>query len=225
MANAPDQGRCLGLIPVGTGSDLARGLGLERRPEHALAQALDATPSHMDVLRLQAGGQSRYFINEVSLGITSMVAARVNTLTRRNTASFLTAALRELARFQPQWARIHLDGKPWREGRFYMIVVANGSHFGKGMRIAPMADPQDGQAEVVVVDAAAKPQLLAWLPSIYFGKHVSAPFVHCARAQSIDIETGPAPAVFEGDGEITLPAPGSITLMRGAVLFSGAMRR
>lgn len=221
----PDHGRCVGLIPVGTGSDLARGLGLETRPEHALTQALEATPSRLDALRLHAGGQSRYFINEVSLGITSMVAARVNTLARRNTASFLIAALRELVSFQPQWARIHLDGKPWREGNFHMVVVANGSHFGKGMRIAPMADPGDGQADVVVVEAAPKAQLLAWLPSIYFGKHIAAPFVHCARAQSIDIETGVEPTVFEGDGEVTLPAPGSITLVPGAVLFCGVARR
>lgn len=221
MADAPDQCRCVGLVPVGTGSDLARGLGLETRPERALAQALEATPSHLDVLRLHAGGQSRYFINEVSLGITAMVAARVNTLARRNTATFLTAALRELVSFQPQWARIHLDGRPWREAYFYMIVVANGSHFGKGMRIAPMADPRDGQADVIVVEAAPKAQVLAWLPSIYLGKHVSAPFVHCARAQSIDIETRTEPMVFEGDGEVTLPAPGSITLVPGALLFSG----
>jgi diacylglycerol kinase (ATP) len=225
MVAAPDHGRCLGLIPVGTGSDLARGLGLEQKPEHALAQALEATPSHLDILRLDAGAQSRYFINEVSLGITAMVAARVNTLARRNTASFLTAALRELVRFQPQWARIQLDGKPWREGRFYMVVVANGSHFGKGMRIAPMADPHDGQADIVVVEDAPKAQLLAWLPSIYLGRHVGAPFVHCARAPSIAIETGAAQSFFEGDGEITLPSPGSIALLPRAVLFSGAARR
>jgi diacylglycerol kinase (ATP) len=186
---------------------------------------LEATPSHLDALRLQCGGQSRYFINEVSLGITSNVAARVNTLTRRNTASFLTAALRELVSFRPQWARIHLDGKPWREGHFYMVVVANGSHFGKGMRIAPMADPRDGQADVVVVEAAPKVQLLAWLPSIYLGRHVAAPFVHCARAQSIDIETGSLSGAFEGDGEIALSAPGSINLIPSAVLFSGAAHR
>jgi diacylglycerol kinase (ATP) len=226
MTDAPDQDRCVGLIPAGTGSDLARGLGLETRPEHALAQALEAKPSRLDLLRLQAGQQTRYFINEASLGITALVAARVNALARRNTAAFLTAALRELVSYQPQRARIHLDGKLWRETLFYMVVVANGSHFAKGMRIAPIADPGDGQADVVVVEAAPKAQLLAWLPSIYLGKHIAAPFVHCARARSIDIETGSGngPMTFEGDGEVTLPAPGNITLMPGAVLFSGAAR-
>jgi diacylglycerol kinase (ATP) len=225
MADAADQNRCIGLIPVGTGSDLARGLKLERQPERALALALEGVPSRLDVLRLDAGGQRRYFIVEASLGVTTLVAARVNALARRNTWTFLTAALRELASYRPQWARIHLDGKPWREGYFYLIVVANCSHFAKGMRIAPMADPTDGWADVVVAEAAPTAQVLLWMPTIYLGKHLAAPFVHCARARSIDIETGPEPAAFEGDGEVTLPAPGNLTLMPGAVLFSGAGRR
>lgn len=224
MTSIPDQDRCLGLIPVGTGSDLARGLGLETRPEQALAQALEARPAHLDMLRLDAQGQCRYFINEVSLGITTRVAARVNALKRRNTASFLTAALQELVHYQPQWARIHIDGKPWRQGYFYMAVVANGSHFAKGMRIAPMADPGDGFADVIVVEAAAKALVLAWLPSIYFGKHIAAPFVHCARAQSVEIDTGANSTVFEGDGEIALAAPGRISLIPGAIMFSGVAR-
>jgi diacylglycerol kinase (ATP) len=224
LADAPDPTRCLGLVPVGTGSDLARGLGLARQPMHALTQALDAPAGRLDVLRLQCGERERYFINEASLGITAMVAGRVNALAHRNAGTFLGAALRELVQYKPKWACIRLDGQPWREGYFYMVVVANGTHFAKGMCIAPMADPGDGQADIIVVEAAPRALLLAWLPSIYLGKHLKAPFVHCAHAQSIDIETGAEPLVFEGDGEVTLPAPGTITVLPGAVLFNGAGR-
>lgn len=229
LQHAPDPTCSLGLVPVGTGSDLARGLGLARQPAQALAQALDAAPVALDVLRLEAGGQTRHFINEASLGITAGVAARVNAQPRRHALAFLAAALQELAHYRPRWARITLDGQLWREGYFTMLVVANGSHFGKGMRIAPMADPCDGQADIIVVDAVSTARLLAWLPSIYLGRHVGAPFIHCARARTIDIEAAsaaPEPAsVFEGDGEVTLPMPGRITLMPGAVSFRGMPRR
>lgn len=221
-ASVPD--RRIGLIPVGTGSDLARGLGLEMRPEQALARALEAEPVRLDALRLQSGGQSRHVINVTSLGISTKVAARVNAVAKRNALTFLAASLRELISYRPQWARIHLDGKLWREGHFYMAVAANGSHFGKGMRIAPLADPGDGWIEVVLVEAAPKALLLAWLPSIYFGKHLAAPFVHCARAKTIDIDTGGEPLAFESDGEVTLFAPATISIVPGAVLFSGAGR-
>jgi diacylglycerol kinase (ATP) len=222
LANGRDTSRCLGLVPVGTGSDLARGLGLDTRPMHALTQALDDRPTPLDVLYLQSGTHSRYFINETSLGITAMVAARVNALRHRNAGTFLGAALRELVNYQPQWARISLDGQHWREGFFTMVVVANGTHFAKGMHIAPTAHAADGMADIVVVEATSRALLLAWLPSIYLGKHLKAPFVHCARARSIDIDTGPGQLIFEGDGEVTLPAPGNITVLPAAVLFSGA---
>ena len=219
-----DRGRHVGLVPVGTGSDLARGLGLERRPERALEQALEGAPARLDALRLTAGGQTRYFINEASIGLSARVAARVNALAKRNTLTFLSGALRELARYEPRWARIRLDGKVWWEGRYYVAVVANGSHFGKGMRIAPQADPSDGLADVIVAEAAPKALTLAWLPSLYLGKHLAAPFVHFARARSVEIETGDEPAEFEGDGEIALSAPGEITVMPRAVWFAGASR-
>jgi diacylglycerol kinase (ATP) len=222
LTDAPDASRCLGLVPIGTGSDLARGLGLETRPLQALTQALEAPAGHLDVLRLHSGTQSRHFINETSIGMTAMVAARVNALAHRHAGTFLFAALRELIHYKPKWARICLDGQLWREGFFTMVVVANSSHFAKGMCIAPGADAADGRADVVVIEAVPKVQLLAWLPTIYLGRHLSAPFVHCARAQSIDIDTGPDCLVFEGDGEVTLPAPGMITVLHGALLFSGA---
>lgn len=222
LAEARDASRSLGLVPVGTGSDLARGLGLDTRPMHALTQALDDRPTPLDVLHLQSVTHSRYFINETSLGITAMVAARVNALRHRSTGAFLGAALRELVNYTPKWARVSLDGQRWREGYFTMVVVANGSHFAKGMRIAPMANAADGMADIIIVEATSRALLLAWLPTIYLGKHLKAPFVHCARARSIDIDTGPEQLVFEGDGEVTLPAPGNITVLPGAVLFSGA---
>lgn len=221
-ASASEHDRSIGLIPVGTGSDLARGLRLETRPEQALAQALEAEPMRLDAMMLETAGHARYFINEVSLGITALVAARVNAMPRRSSAAFLAAALTELVSFEPRWARIQLDGKPWREGLFYMVVVANGSHFAKGMRIAPMANPGDGLADVIVVEAASRAMVLAWLPSIYFGKHVAAPFVHCAQARSVSIETGSDSMLFEGDGEVTSPSPGTVTLLPGAVSFRGA---
>ncbi len=222
LADAPDASRCLGLVPIGTGSDLARGLGLETQPLQALTQALDARAGHLDVLRLHCGAQSRYFINETSIGMTAMVAARVNALKQRHAGTFLAAALRELIDYKPKWARICLDGQLWREGFFIMVVVANSTHFGKGMCIAPRADAADGQADIVVVEAVSKARLLAWMPAIYLGLHLNAPFVHCTRAQSVDIDTGPDCLVFEGDGELTLPAPGNVTVLHGALLFSGA---
>ncbi|WP_416172251.1 diacylglycerol/lipid kinase family protein [Actimicrobium sp. CCC2.4] len=133
----------------------------------ALTQALDDRPTPLDVLHLQSGAHSRYFINGTSPGITAMVAARVNAWRHRNVGTFLGAALRELVNYTLQRAGVSLDGQRWREGFFTMVVVANGTHFAKGMRIAPSASAADGLADISVVEATSKALLLAWLPRIY----------------------------------------------------------
>ncbi|GAB4354741.1 MAG: diacylglycerol kinase family lipid kinase [Gammaproteobacteria bacterium] len=212
----------IGLIPVGTGSDLARGLRLEKRPERALQAALESPPRPMDLLRLEAGGRAQHLINVASLGLSAHVVSRVNALPRRNAFTFLNASLRALFGENPLCLRITLDGQLWREGSFYLAVVANGSCFAKGMRIAPDADPHDGLAEVVAIEAVARARVLPWLPTAYFGKHLAAPFVHSRRAKMIELDTAGAHPLFEGDGELALPAPGRIRVVSGALRFCGA---
>lgn len=222
LAGPAAEKRSVGLVPVGTGSDLARGLRLEKRPERALQAALEATPRPMDLLHLEAGGRTQHLINVASLGLSAHVVTRVNRLPKRNSLTFLTTSLRVLFTHQPQWARITLDGEFWREGFFYLAVVANGSCFAKGMRIAPHSDPHDGLADVVFIEAVPRPTILRWLPTVYLGKHLAAPFIHCKRAREIEFDTGGENPVFEGDGELALPAPGRIRVEPGAIRFCGA---
>ncbi len=79
-------------------------------------------------------------------------------------------------------------------------VVANGSHYGGGMKIAPGADPTDGCLDLVVVGDLGRIELLRWLPTVYRGTHLANPKVTARRARTVDIATvEPLPVHLDGE--------------------------
>lgn len=212
--------RSLGLVPAGTGSDLACGLRLPRRPAAALARALDGADADLDVLRMSAGAESRYAVNVASAGLSAAVVTAVGAQRRRGTMAYLTAALRALRRERPLPARVVVDGEPWFEGPLLLLAMANGRRFGRGMRIAPDARVDDGVMQLVVARPVPLAWLLPWLPTLYAGWHYAAPFVQHRGARRVWVEPlEAAEARLEADGDLSLSLPAEVSVVRAALRF------
>jgi diacylglycerol kinase (ATP) len=109
--------------------------------------------------------------------------------------------LRALRRYRPVACRVSLDGEPWRDGPMLLVAVANGSSFGQGMRVAPMADPADGALEVVFVAEVPRWQLLFRLGQLLVGRHLGSRYVAHRRARSVLVEPAAALPPLDLDGE------------------------
>lgn len=196
----------LGLVPAGTGSDLAAALGIPKDPEEALRHALDPDRAHrprsLDVLEITAAdGRRRFGVNVVSAGVSGPVDEAIAAAPKRGATSYLKATLGALARYRPVPCRIRVDGEPWHEGPLLLLAVANGPTFGRGMRIAPDAQVDDGLADVVLV-----PHLPAWqvpiqLPRLYLGKHLGSRYVHFRRGRTVELEPLADMPPFDVDGD------------------------
>lgn len=211
----------LGFVAGGTGSDLAANLGLPKRPEAALARALEAAPSPIDCLRVTAGGERRVVLNVASAGLSGLVATRVNARATRGPGVYLGATLGALAAYRPFRAAVEVDGEPWFRGAIYLLAVANGRCFGKGMRVAPEARVDDGLADVVVVGAMPRWRVPLELPRLFTGAILRARPVVWRRGRRVRLLPEGAMPPLELDGE-TLPAgpaeyelvPGGIAVLR-----------
>jgi diacylglycerol kinase (ATP) len=211
----------LGVIPAGTGSDLARTLRLPRSPRAALARALDATPRHMDALLVEADdGRRRFVLNVASVGISGLVDQAVNALSRRGTLAYLGATLGAVRRYRNVPCRVTVDGAVWHEGEILVVAIANGPTFGNGMRVAPSARPDDGAADVVLVGPIPRWQLPLRLPQIYLGTHVHSRYVRTARAQQVRLEPLGLFPPFDVDGETFAAGAATVTVVPGALLIS-----
>jgi diacylglycerol kinase (ATP) len=211
--------RCLGIIPAGRGNDLARMLGIPRDPARA-AHVLAVGQSRLvDLLSVAAPGHPEMIATgSVYLGIPAVAGELANQMRwLRGPAAYRVAALRALAGWTPSQFLAEVTRRTGPASvRFtgYAIVVANSAYFGGGMRIAPTAEIDDGELDMVTLRDAPKLTFLRALAKVRNGSHVALPQVGLDRGTEVTI-TADRDMPAGADGEAL---PGAIPLRAGTPL-------
>ncbi|MFI7442594.1 diacylglycerol/lipid kinase family protein [Nonomuraea indica] len=206
----------LGIIPAGTGNDIAAALGLPRGDLMAAARTVLRMRSRpVDAAAVSAGGVEELFAGVVCCGFDSRVNERANRLTwPPGRARYLVAVAEELRGFRPIPFRITLDGVT-SEREAMLVAVANTRSYGAGMRVCPQARPDDGLLDVMVLDAVGTGEFLRVFPRVYRGTHVTHPAVSITRVRSVLLE---APDVVAyADGERVGPGPVACAVRPGVL--------
>jgi diacylglycerol kinase (ATP) len=205
----------LGIIPTGTGNDLARLLGLPlNRPAEACQQILDALHAggrRIDVGRVRAGGRITYFAGVLSAGFDAAVNERANSWRwPRGKSRYNLAMLRELGSFRRTEYALVADDVRWNQ-RELLISVANGQSIGGGMRITPDALPDDGWLDLFVVKPLSRLRFLSIFPKVFAGKHTGRPEVEIRRVRTVRLEA--EGVVAYADGERIAPLPVDVDVL------------
>jgi YegS/Rv2252/BmrU family lipid kinase len=208
LAQRHDLDMTYGNIPVGTGSDWSRALGVPKEPERAVDWLLKAQPIPCDLGKLEFLDMSRdgrpavrLFLNIASAGISGEVDSRVNRAGRRTSLTFLLATIATLFKYDPQRIRVLCDEKEFYSGPSYLLAVANGRFFGRGMWVAPHALINDGLFDVVLAEGMPRRRILLALRTIFSGRHLQRRDVHHTRAASVRVRSEDGPLALDMDGE------------------------
>lgn len=202
-----------GVVPVGTGSDFARALGLPRDPVAAAGALVGARPRPVDVGEVNG----RYFLTIAGAGFDGEVARQVNAWPKvlGGTAMYVLGILKMLVTYSPVNVEITLDGSVQRE-RLFLIAVGNTAWNAGGMWTVPAARPDDGIFDVVIAGPLTRLEMLAVLPKVYSGRHLGHPKVRQARASHIHV-TGDVPLAIQADGESVGRLPATFRVHRSAL--------
>lgn len=209
----------LGVIPLGTGADLARSLGIPHGLEQATALLARGQRREIDVgracFRTFDGSQAmRYFVNEAEVGMGAVVCQAVSRSSKRfgGAVTYLWATVVTLLRYRDRPLSLAVDGGPAEMVVLNNAWIANGSYSGGGIRSAPRARLDDGLLDLVRVGHTGPLERFRALAKLRSGAFVDLPQVDYRTVRRVDVSAETAVPV-ELDGEPVGTVPASFDLL------------
>jgi diacylglycerol kinase (ATP) len=196
----------LGIIPCGSGNDLAKGLGI---PIQARAAAEVLCGGHTRRVDLARVGDT-VFSCIAGAGFDSVVTRYANERVRRlkGSLAYGWSILRSLENYRPEPLEIVSEARRF-SGEVIFAVVGNNVSYGGGIHLTPRARLDDGLLDVCIVPYIGKWELLRWVPSAYRGRHLRHPRIIYFQTPKVSFNS-PSRLELFGDGEFIQELPATI---------------
>jgi diacylglycerol kinase (ATP) len=215
-----------GVLPLGTGNDFARSIGMPLSPDEAWKTIQERRTERVDVVAIGRDLSEQWFIN-MSVGgaidqihdlLTDEMKQRWGPLAYlRAGAEALKTLLDEIG---PHHVELRLDAGDPIELDVWSVVVANGRTVGGGIAVAPEADVGDGLLDCVAIRGVRGLEMAKVVAAMALGKHLEAAAVDDAvffrRARTIEVRSDPV-MPFTTDGEMNPGSESFFTAHAGAL--------
>ncbi len=179
----------IGIVPVGTGSDFARTLGVPRNSNESLVDVLiNGRIVPLDVGYIETDDYRGYFNNITGVGFEGKMVKMVNEGSKRfgGTVPYMYNILRCMLTYKNPFLHVELDDRTFDEVMCF-VSVANGKYFGGGMCIAPEASINDGLFDIIMVDDMSMFQLIRSFRKIYSGDIANKKGISLYRSKHVYI--------------------------------------
>jgi diacylglycerol kinase (ATP) len=193
----------VGLVPLGTGNDFARGLGIPLDPEAAAQVVLDGNLQPVDLI---VDGLGEVVVNNVHVGIgarASRDARPFKALLGR--FGYVLGAMK--AAVKPPFVRLRIQVDDHVVADFahpiLMVAIGNGSRVGGGALITPQADPTDARLDVMVSFSTSLWAKAGYAVRFRLGTHHERDDVLYLHGQSVTLSG--QPFYCSADGELYGP--------------------
>jgi len=203
---------CLGLLPLGTGNDLARTLAVPLDVEGALAVLLEGRERAIDLIRVEVlGALPVHAVNVAAGGFSGRVDEELTSeaKARWGTLAYLFGAARALPDLTGYKTTVAWDDGDVEQVDALNVIIANCRSCAGGRMVAPLANPEDGLLDVVIIRQGSLLDVAGAAARFALGNYLESDTILFRRARSVSIRSDP-PMLFNIDGEL-LPEGASIS--------------
>jgi len=209
----------LGIVPAGTGNDLAATLKLPKKDPLAAAGIVsdrlrDDAAWRMDAIRVG----EKWFGCVLGAGFDSRVNDRANRMSwPKGRMRYNIAMVAELGVFAPLPFELVVDGEQIKTDAM-LVAIGNAKSYGAGMHVTPDADVTDGLMDVMVLGPVSKAEFLKTFPKVFKGTHTTHPAVTMRRAKVVELASPGVTAYADGEYLADLPircecVPGAVRVL------------
>jgi diacylglycerol kinase (ATP) len=209
----------VGLIPLGTGNDFARTLGVPADLEAAIDLIASGDTRKVDLVRVTSD-EVRYFVNVSAGGFSGLVDEKLTRAMKKTWGplAYLRSAAAALPELRAYRTTLAFDNTESLMLDLYNVVVANGRYVGGGTLIAPEASIDDGLLDVVLIPQRSAPELALLAAQVAMGTHLSSDAIVFRRAAKLTVNSKPG-MWFNADGELVGNEPARFEILPRALRF------
>lgn len=193
----------LGIIPIGSGNDLAWSLGISTEVETAVHQLFNGSPKTIDLARIEDNkGRFRIVDNNIGIGFDAVVVIETEAITRiHGFMMYLLATLRTIASYsQLPKLTIHFDEEKVEQSVLF-IAFGVGPRGGGGFLLTPDAKQHDDLVDTCTVNPVGRLTIISLLLTVFNGRHVKSKHVTMRQNKRIRVRAD-RPLPIHTDGEM-----------------------
>ena len=209
----------LGLIPLGTGNDFARTLGLPTDLDEAIAVLAAGQTRAIDLVRVTSDNV-RYFVNVSAGGFSGLVNEKLTPAMKKTWGplAYLRGAVAALPQLRAYRTKVSFDKKKPLTLSLYNVVIANGRYVAGGRLIAPKASIEDGLLDIILIKERSAAELALLAAKVALGHHLSSDAIVFRRAAKVTVNSRPG-MWFNVDGELVGNDPAAFEVLPRALQF------
>jgi diacylglycerol kinase family enzyme len=159
----------IGLLPLGTANNIAKTLKITGGTEQIIQSWHNPKIKKFDVGRIFKVSETKFFLESYGYGIFPFLMMKMKEKDKNETDTSehrIGLALEELHEialsYEPRYCKLNVDGTD-HSGKFLLVEIMNTRSIGPNLLLDPLADPGDGELEVVMVPENHKKRFAAYI--------------------------------------------------------------
>lgn len=204
----------IGLLPGGTGNSFMHDVDA-LDPEVAARRILTGRRRAVDIAHVDSNGEIIYGFNIVGWGLPTDITQRASKLKWLGGQCYNIASIIEVLRNKPRLAKLKIDNQNFA-GDYGFILGCNTIHTGTAMKMAPLAQINDGLIDLIILRKAGRHKILYLFTKLFKGKHVGNPAVVYHQVKQFTIEPIEEHSL-NIDGEVIGCTPVTVKMLKGEI--------